>query len=235
MAYIDLLSQDSHVLINVNIARIFGLSTAVYWGELLNVLGKVKDKKTHDENGFFKLDRKYIEKKTTLTLEEQLLCDHYLIQAEILHVAESDTDTISVDVEAMIALIAHGDVKKIEALTKATKKNKQTKAQSRTAAIQKNLKAGIKEPEPFKTALINWLDALFANKKFITKAMVDTFVNTFKTYTADPSAQVKIVELAMQKTYTVAEWAIEIYQKLKASGQIGIQKISTGLDSNNKF
>ncbi|MBO5423932.1 MAG: hypothetical protein J6A25_07800 [Lachnospiraceae bacterium] len=229
MALLDLLSQDNHILINVNIARTFGLSTAVYWGELLNVLGKVKSKKTHDEQGFFKLDRKYIEKKTTLSLEEQLLCDHYLVEACIIQPAENDTDTIRVDVEAMINLIANGDPKELEKLAKLVKKNKKTKTESRRAGILNNLKVGIKEPEPLKSALDNWVDAIFAAKKQMTAASRDIFIKVIKGYSSDINVQLKVIEYATIQAYGVAEWAIKIYENAKAQGLINTQKKSTGL------
>ena len=235
MAYLDLMSLDNHVLFNVNIARVFGISTAVYWGEVLNVLGKVQKKKTYNEEGFFKLDRKYIEQKTTLTLEEQLLCDYYLIEADILHPSGTDTDTISVDVEAMMNLIAKGEKKELDKLAKKVKSNKQTKAESRRAGILKNLKLGIKEDEPLKTALDNWVDAIFAAKKPLGAAARDIFIKTVKEYSTDPNVQVKVIEYATVKAYTVAEWAIKIYESNKASGQIATQKVCTGLKDNISF
>jgi hypothetical protein len=42
MAYLDLLSIGNHIMINTNIAKVFGLNTAAYWGELLNVLSQVQ-------------------------------------------------------------------------------------------------------------------------------------------------------------------------------------------------
>ena len=51
----NILSQDSHLIVNMVVAHNFGLNTAVYWASLSEILPRVRRKNTIDENGFFSM------------------------------------------------------------------------------------------------------------------------------------------------------------------------------------
>ena len=60
-----------YVSYNVRLAHILDLPTAVYVSELININRKAIEKEKLKGDGFFKLDRNYIELRTTLKKEEQ--------------------------------------------------------------------------------------------------------------------------------------------------------------------
>ena len=62
MAYLDIAGNSSYGRYNRKFARIVGLEAAVYWSEILEVLDRVLEKKTFDNDGWFVLNRDYIKK-----------------------------------------------------------------------------------------------------------------------------------------------------------------------------
>ena len=97
---IDLMSAYKSQTFNIKLAHIVGLNVAVYWGELMNVYARVIDKKldeTIENEGFFDLDRDYITKRTTLSIEDQLVCDKALLQAGIVDYDGKNVNRIRID------------------------------------------------------------------------------------------------------------------------------------------
>ena len=96
MAYVDLVSSDGYGRYNRKFARLVGITAAVYWSEILDISTKVVKKKKFDDEGYFKVDRKYIEERTALTVEEQLDCDSILTNIGVLEVQAAETNMIRV-------------------------------------------------------------------------------------------------------------------------------------------
>ena len=54
---IDILNSSNYIMVNMDAIRIFGLNTAVYCAELLNIYKKaVSKKKLYNDNKYFKID-----------------------------------------------------------------------------------------------------------------------------------------------------------------------------------
>jgi hypothetical protein len=70
--YLDLFDE---LRLNKRLVKIAGFEVAAYWAELQSVLKQVVKKQTMDEQGFFLLDRSYVERETTLTISKQLKCE----------------------------------------------------------------------------------------------------------------------------------------------------------------
>ena len=101
---LDLLSMDNYVSYNIRVAEIFGLHAAIYLSELLNINGKaIKKEKTKDN--YFKLDRKYIVKRTTISTTEQKKIDQELLAVGILKLGE-DPDTVTLDIASLTSVVA---------------------------------------------------------------------------------------------------------------------------------
>ena len=67
---IDLLSTDNLANYNVKIAQVMGLHSAIYINELINISNKATQKNKLVSDKYFILDRKYITKRTNLSVEE---------------------------------------------------------------------------------------------------------------------------------------------------------------------
>lgn len=219
--YLDLYDN---LIINKKMLKIVGMPAALYWAELQEILQRVVDKHTFDENGFFKLDRNYVEKEIALSLKEQYACDAQLAQIGILQQDENDPDSLRVSVERCTAIISSEDTKLLKDLAKAaaptragkkvaSAEDKAAKTAGRIATLKKIL---VEPNKDVYEALCRWIDAIFAAETYaykMTKACVETFQATIAKYTSDPSVAASIVDIAAANAWTEASWAIDRYTK----------------------
>ena len=80
MSFISIYDEGRY---NRKLVKLTNLNTAVYWSELLEIIEQVVRKKKFDDDGYFKLDRKYMEDQTgiqTINLKQSL----YLKSSECL-------------------------------------------------------------------------------------------------------------------------------------------------------
>lgn len=255
----NILSQDSHLIVNMVVAHNFGLNTAVYWASLSEILPRVRRKNTIDENGFFSIDREYVTKRTTLSVTDQRACDDLLVAAGIMRVDESNPDRISLDSVRMLSYIVEGDLENLPKnpaiilTSKTTSKRssgKSTKAKTSKSTLTPEQKeerfkyaaasvhAKLEEPDPeLSAAYLEWCTALMG-KKGMNSVTAQTFKDDLDAYTSDKTTKLEILKIAAAKEYNQVAWAIQTYERLVASGAYrDTQKSVTtvGLDSNISF
>ena len=228
---------------NVKVASIFGINTAVYWDELLNVYARVIQKK-YDEmisnTGLFDLDRDYISKRTSLTLAEQLVCDKILEKAEIISYDGKNENRIRIDLERMQNILTEDDPEALAAIVKKVRAKKTDETTAKRAGMVTNFKNMIVETD---TELLNayftWIETIILDKKdFLNRTIIDTFVKTIRSYSANKQVQLAIIEQAIIGGYKNAAFAYDIYKKhYQGNGtRIGVQqKQGGGIDTNSGF
>ena len=137
MCYIDVMAADSYGRFNKKLAKMIGLSGAVYLDVLVNILNTVKrkDKFTDRSMGYFTVDRKYVTGETTLTTAEQKEFDALFESLNIMMVNPEDSKQVSLDLGALSAWLSdvkESDLKstaeQIEILRSDLKKEKKVKA-----------------------------------------------------------------------------------------------------------
>ena len=129
--------------INKKLAKIAGLEVAVYWAELQSILKQVVKKQTADEQGFFPLDRDFVERETTLTVTKQLKCDEKLISLGVMLKDPENPNKIAIGVNSMVALITDEDTTKLK---KTSKTSADAKA-AKVAGIKATMKKAILETD----------------------------------------------------------------------------------------
>jgi hypothetical protein len=224
--------------INKKLAKIAGLDVAVYWAELQSILKQVVKKQTADEQGFFTLDRAYVERETTLTVTKQLKCDEKLISLGVMLKDPEDPNKISIAVNGMVALITEEDTTKLK---KKSANSADAKA-AKVAGIKTTMKRAIFTQDPaLREAYERWIDGMVdaQNCKF-TKAVVQLFEKTVTQYTPDKSTQLKIIEIATINSYRDATWAINKIHSPSLYGKPPVmkqteQKICTGVSDGVIF
>lgn len=222
--YLDL---SNNLSINVKTVQLFGLQVAAYWAALEEVLRCVKKKNTFDENGFFSLKRAYIEERTGLGVDEQLVCDAALANVGIVNTSD-ETDRISVNMEKMIALIVDDDPKSLAGITKAIKVTAADKKAAKKAGMIVTMKKLlVEQDEDVHAAYCNWIDAIYESKTkgFLTKAILADFQAAINTYTQDKATKIKLLEIARNQAYRDASWCINSYERSVRSN-IGTLKVS---------
>ena len=231
--YLDLFDE---LRLNKRLVQIAGFEVAAYWAELQSVLKQVVKKQTMDEKGFFLLDRSYIERETTLTINKQLKCEEKLIELGAFLRDAENPNRIAIGVNAMVAVITGEDTTKL-------KKNRKSSADEKAAKIEgikSTMKKAIVETDPeIHAAYERWVDGMIdaANCRF-TKAVVQVFEKTITEYTNNKAIRLKIIEIATTNSYKDATWAInKLDGGFKKLGTfIGVpQKQNVGIDPNSVF
>lgn len=199
---------------NIKIAQLFGLNVAVYLSELININNKAIAK-NKIENGYFKINRKYITDVTTLTSKEQIEIEDKLSQISILNINPDNKDLIKVNISALTSIMSSNEekaIEKISSLVKAPPKEKRTKRQ----VIADNLKHYIVcNNEELLEAYNGWIDGVYANPTgFLSKRSIEIFQKTLDEYTkGDLDVALDILDIATVNGHRDVSWSIEAYEK----------------------
>lgn len=219
---LDALDQRNYITVNTRAVQLFGLNAAFYLTELFTIYTKAKDRGKLVDDHFFKIDRKYVTSRTSLSSEEQLICDANLIKTGVMQKNSDDPDIIKINPNQYLSLLASEDVKLIEDIKKQMKivKPKGVKASQRQIVIN-NLKNGIVcSNYELLTALRDWVDGIYANPKgFLSKTAIKVFQDTLNNYTkGDLDVALRIVQIATIQGYKNCDWAIKIYEESQKRG-----------------
>lgn len=231
--YLDLFDE---LRLNKRLVKLAGFEVAAYWAELQSVLKQVVKKQTMDEQGFFLLDRSYIERETTLTVNKQLKCEEELIELGALLRDAENPNRIAIGVNAMVAVITGEDTTKLKKSRKSSADEKAAKIEG----IKTTMKKALVETDPeVRAAYERWIDGMIdaASCRF-TKAVVQVFEKTITEYTTNKAIRLKIIEIATTNSYKDATWAInKLDSRFKNPGTfIGVpQKQNVGIDPNSVF
>ena len=232
--YLDLFDE---LRLNKRLVKFAGFEVAAYWSELQSILKQVVKKQAADEQGFFILDRDYVEKETTLTVSKQLKCDEKLVSLGVMMKDEVNPNRLAIAVNGMVEVITNEDTNKLKK-TGAVKKDEKA---AKIAGMKVTMKKALVETDTdLRCAYERWIDGMIdaANCRF-TKAVVQLFEKAVTEYTTDKNIRLKIIEIATVNSYRNAEWAIN---KLPQAGVRIIpvapasqQKICTGTADNVVF
>lgn len=245
--FLDVLSGNANILMNIKLARITNITTAVYFSELTNILIEVRRKNKCDSNGFFKLNRKYVEERTTLSVEEQLECDTILAKLGVFAADAEDPDRIMISPERMTNLLINDNLEGIASVKSKLKVNRtETAAKKKAGTIlnMKNICAELEPNEEIRTALYAWVDAVYACKSrgFLRKDIITNFVTEIRQFSMEPAVQLKIIAIASANGWSCAEWAINSYKRsIGCSGRANanslqtVQQTATELDKSAAF
>lgn len=216
---IDLLNSSNYIMLNKDAIQILGLHSAVYCSELLNIYKKANTKNKLIDEKYFKIDRKYITKQTSLTEEDQRKCDANLVKVNIIKPSSTDPDVIYFDVEIYASILSSEDVKLLDTVSKKVKvaNPKGTKATQRVCIIN-NLKDSIRcNTYEVLVALRDWIDTIMADpKNYLSVQQVALFKDRLDEYcNGNLELALKIIEIATIHGYRDCQWAINTYEKDK--------------------
>jgi hypothetical protein len=225
--YLDLFDE---LRLNKRLVKIAGFEVAAYWAELQSILKQVVKKQTADEQGFFPLDRDYVERETTLNINKQLKCEEKLVSLGVIMKDPDNPNRLAISVANMVEVITDEDTTKL----KKTGAVKQDAKAAKIAGMKATMKKAILETDTeLRAAYERWVDGMIdaANCRF-TKAVVQLFEKTVTEYTTDKALRLKIIEIATVNSFRDATWAINrIYNtgKFTTATKLPEQKICTGV------
>lgn len=214
---IDILNSSNYIMVNMDAIRIFGLNTAVYCAELLNIYKKAVTKKKLFDEKYFKIDREYIKKQTSIAVEDQLKCDANLVKINVIQRDEVDPDLIFFNVETYASILASEDIKLLDKLSSKVKvSNPKGVKQSQRERTINLLKESIEcQTYEVLVGLRNWIDSVMADpKRFLSKQQVSAFKAKLDDYcNGDVQKALEIINLATIHCYVDCQWAINLYEK----------------------
>ena len=206
-----MLSTDMYVSFNCKLAQRIGLHTAIYVTELLNISRKAYLKGKLYNEKFFKIDRAYIEERTTLSRKEQRELDEILVNLNILQIDESSKDLLCVDADALTGVLLD-DRKTVEAKIKPiVKRKRSSKREEVTLALKNRIETD--NPE-LKTAYEEWIDAVMARQGWMTAAAVVEAQKVIDRYTnKDLDLALELLKIATINGLRDINWAINDFEK----------------------
>ena len=229
--YLDLFDE---LRLNKRLVKIAGFEVAAYWAELQSILKQVVKKQTADERGFFTLDRSYVERETTLTLNKQLKCEAKLVELGVVAQDPSDPNRIAISVSSMVEVITDEDTKKL----KKSSRSAQVEAKAaKVEGIKTNMKRALAENDPeLRAAYERWVDGMVdAQNCRFTHSVVQIFEDTVTQYTHDKALRLKIIEVATINSWKDATWAINRVTNpgsfKQTATKLPEQKICTGVST----
>jgi len=213
---LDLLNPTDTLTFNINLARTVGLNSAVYCAELLTIYKKASNKKKLLVNDYIVVDRNYIQKQTTLTPEDQLVCDSNLSKIGLISRDVANVNIIKLDLELLANLIMNDNTKTMKSIyKKVTVSTPKTLAKDKIDYTYDSLKNLLRHTNPsLREALCDWLDALKLAQNYITAPSLKVFEDTLDDYSkGDILVALEIVKCATVHNYADCVWAIQCYER----------------------
>ena len=208
---LDLLSTDMYVSYNLKLAHRIGLHAAIYLGELLNINKKAVQKEKLNEKGMFKLDRMYIEQRTTFSKQEQKELDSALEELLIVNIDSSNKDFLSINVDAITGILLDDNSKLVDKVIQPVKKKRLTKKEAITAQLKENI---VTQNEELRAAYEEWIDAVIARQGWMSSASVKEGQTLIDNYTQrDLDVALAIIHIAAINGLRDLSWAINNYEK----------------------
>lgn len=232
--YLDLFDE---IRLNKKLVKMVGFEVAAYWAELHSILKQVVKKKTADEQGFFTLDREFVERETTLTITKQLKCEEKLVTMGVIMKDPQNPNRLTISVANMVEIITDEDTSKL----KKTSSVKQDAKAAKVAGIKASMKKAILETDiELRAAYERWVDGMVdAENCRFTKAVVQLFEKTVTEFSTNKADRLKVIEIATVNSYKDATWAINRFCGMPSktgyyantAAKLPEQKICTGVSS----
>lgn len=225
---------------NIRVATYLGLKAAVYLDRIITIDTK-SERKNRKEiyNGYFKLDRKFIESVTTLTVSEQKEIDKILIQRAIIQKPKEDAngDYIFFDETAYIKFMLSSDAE-LEA-QKVVQKAKPVAKEVKLQKICEKLKNQIDHSKfevPVIESLHKWIDTIVievhdSRMNSTTVARAQEFLLSHGNKNSDAMSQ--IVNAATASSHLEMQYAYENYLKLNGLKEIPAPSAKTLIQQSN--
>ena len=209
---LDLLSTDMSVSYNVKLAHRIGLHTSIYVTELINIYRKATQKGKLVDEKYFRVDRDYVELRTTLTKEEQRELDQALKNISVVKISSKNRDTIGIDIEELSKLVLDDDANKIEGTIKTQLKKK---APTKKDAIIAQLKSYVcVSNDELRDAYYEWIEEAYARNGWMSAASIREAQRAIDNYSGkDLDIALDILHIASTNGYKDIMWAIDRYEK----------------------
>ena len=221
-------SRNCNLCINEKLIQMIGLETAAYLTVVIDALHQAVKKGKINEQGYFKLDRKYANERTGLTTNEQKHCDDRLISIGVMRRDAETLNLLSLDAGAIVQLILEDDAKVIDKIKLTLAKTKKAEADEyKKEQILKITKAQVRTTDfEIRQAIFNWIEAMDGT---LRKAQVGLVEDAVDAYTKDKQVKIKLFQILAINTWRDPQWAIKRYENDYKPKGLGDQRTATSL------
>ena len=229
---LDILSiRNCYLSINEKLIQMLGLDTAAYLTVVMDALHQAVKKDKVNDQGFFKLDRKYANERTGLSTNEQKHCDDRLIAVGLMKRDPETLNLLSLDIGAVVKLIQQDDAKVVDQIKLALAKTKKAENDEyKKEQIIRAVKAVVKTTDfDVRTAIFEWIEAMDGTLKKPAVTLVEDAINN---YTKDKQVKIKLFQILAINTWRDPQWAINRYENTYKKG-LGEQKTATSMSDVN--
>lgn len=226
----ELLATDMYISYNIKLAKIIGVLPAIYMSELININRKAIEKNKLKDNNYFKINREYIEERTTITKADQKDLDITLNSINLISIGET-SDLLKVNMDVLTSLIL-GEQKIVTDITQP-KQKRATKQEMVIRALRANIETT--NPE-LKQSYEDWIDSVCAKQGWMTKIHVVEGQKVLNEYNKDKDLDLAltILKIATLGGYRDINWAINEFEK-KHKKEFEKQFNSPVLNNNNNI
>lgn len=206
---VELLSQSNYQSFNIKLAQLLGLESSIYLSALIDINEKAyrKDKII---DGFFIVDRDYVEKRTTLNKTRQSKIESELSRVGILQLSN---ERIKINLEILTSLVLeeNEDIRKdLSSFRKAA--TAKSKGDYILNAVKNNIDQTL--PEELQQAYSNWLDSVYSKFNFINKqTLFNAQVEVNNAANHDLDAAINIINIAAANGWKDMKWAVKVYKE----------------------
>ena len=206
---VELLSQSNYQSFNIKLAQLLGLESSIYLSALIDINEKAyrKDKIL---DGFFVVDRDYVEKRTTLNKTRQSKIESELSRVGILQLSN---ERIKINLEILTSLVLeeNEDIRKdLSSFRKAA--TAKSKGDYILNAVKNNIDQTL--PEELQQAYSNWLDSVYSKFNFINKqTLFNAQVEVNNAANHDLDAAINIINIAAANGWKDMKWAVKVYKE----------------------
>ena len=206
---VELLSQSNYQSFNIKLAQLLGLESSIYLSALIDINEKAyrKDKII---DGFFVVDRDYVEQRTTLNKIRQSKIEKELSRVGILQLSN---EHIKINLEILTSLVLeeNEDIRKdLSSFRKAAT------AKSKGDYILNAVKSNIDQtlPEELQQAYSNWLDSVYSKFNFINKqTLFNAQAEVNNAANHDLDVAINIINIAAANGWKDMKWAVKVYKE----------------------
>lgn len=209
--FLDAINANNYFMFNITLAHVIGLQETVYCYELLNIYNKAIVKNKTVDKEFFRLDRNYMYKRTTIPIDKQLEIDSRLEKINLI--VKRESDILKIDTGIITSLITGNTKEIIQEVSFQVKPKTRTSKKER---ILDELKSQIKsDDEDIKSALKDWVDASgrTTGKRKISIQSIKIFQDDMIKYSkGDKKIILDLIKIATIHKYPECGWAITRYE-----------------------
>ena len=198
---------------NIDIAKIFGVRSAV----LLSFLDKEISKSSVKQVA---IERNFIYNSTGLDDKEQIDIEDALVSAKVLEVSKvrgnDNKHYYSINEQSILQFINSMQFK--DSLGISSVERPEVPVQRRTTkreAFVKQLKGSIKvSDEALRQRLCDWIDSVYSNPKgFMSLQGLALSITELQSYSTDMDVIMEIMSIAIKGGYRDLAWAIDRYKQ----------------------